>query len=200
MITILTAALLVAAQTGTSDDITSTYTRIFDADCTELEVPGGLDISCPGYADWRLTVAVGEHGQAIQYVHPSRGQSGFLGTPSRGLWGGYNNVMEWRLDGEQAFATIHRYRYDTPSDVARDTVYAERAEVLAVTALNAQTACVIAYLDALSLENANVWARRVADTYARSWDCGEGEPMDLNAASTVELARIAADHEALGTD
>lgn len=199
MISILTAALLAAAYSGASDHITSTYTRIFEADCTELEVPGGLDISCPGYAGWRLNLAVGEHGQAIQYIHPSRGQSDFLRTPSRGLWGGYNNVIEWRLDGEQAFATIHRYRYDTPSDVARDTVYAERAEVLVVTALNAQTTCVIAYLDALSLENSNVWARRIADTYAASWDCGAGEPMDLNASSVADLARIAADHQARAT-
>jgi len=72
------------------------------------------------------------------------------------------DTLEWRLANGKAFATILRFRWDS-DNVQRST--------LVVTKLGKTDACHVAHVTATGNPNANVLARKVADTLARGFDC-----------------------------
>ena len=185
------AGLTVASALGSSasaaldDELGSQYTRIDEA-CVESQLPDEpvYEAVCPGIGGWLVHIVSGEHGSASAYARPGVARSDYINAPTRGLFGGYHDVIEWRLDGDGAFATIHRYvHYNTPDIVE---IYGGIAEpnTLVVTALAAEagdTVCPVAFVDASALAHANLLARDIADRLSRGWDCG-AEPVLFDAA------------------
>lgn len=180
---------LVAAGSGASamqgERLTSQYTRIDEA-CVESQLPDEpvYEAVCPGHGGWRVHIVSGEHGSASAYARPGIDRSDYINAPTRGLFGGFHDVVEWRLDDGEAFATIHRYvHYNTP-DVMEFYDGIEAPNTLIVTALAAEggyTVCPVAFVDASVLPEANMIARAAADELARGWDCGN-EPIRFNDA------------------
>lgn len=192
------AAMLAAASFAASaaaQEFESTYTRIDDEACTwvEQEDQPVSDTTCPGFAGWEVLIVSGEHGQAEAYRAPDGAASDYIIPPMRGLFGGYGEVIEWRLSGGVPFATIHRYVNDTPEMMDPDN--AGEWDTLVVTALRPGSdivACAAAYIDASSLPDANEVARQAADYLAIDWQCGIEEPRMFDAGSEYDVMTIAA--------
>lgn len=187
------AALIAGA--ASAQEYESTYTRIDDEACTwvEQEDQPVSDTTCPGFAGWEVLIVSGEHGQAEAYRSPAGETSDYITPPTRGLFGGYGEVIEWRLSGGVPFATIHRYVNDTPEMMDPDN--AGQWHTLIVTALRPGTdivACAAAYIDASSLPNANEIARQASDYLAINWQCGVEEPQMFDANSEYDVMTIAA--------
>jgi hypothetical protein len=188
------AALLAAGTLVQGGEAVSVYTRI-DEDCVQTQLPDEpvwLTL-CPGQsAGWQVEIISGEHGQAIAYLHAAGTRSDYLNPPMRGLFGGYHDVMEWRLSGGAAFATIHRYVSYNPEDMGAEGP--REPNSLIVTALRPGAdvpACIAAIVDASSLPDANRVAREAADRLAPRWLCG-AEPVWLDADNPDVGAAIAA--------
>ncbi|MAC39554.1 MAG: hypothetical protein CMH93_08535 [Oceanicaulis sp.] len=175
--------------------IDSAYTHI-DETCTERQLPDepGVEIRCAGHDDWSFQIAAGEHGAAIAYARAGGTMSDFIAPPMRGLFGGFNEVVEWRLRDGEAFATIHRYIHYNPPEMLEVSGGLEQPNTLIVTTLDprgADTACAVAHVDASALRNANLVAREAADRLAPGWDCSQ-EPVlfdDTNPDVGAWLAR-----------
>lgn len=195
--TILFAAALAVSLAGgaAAQSIDSVYTHI-DETCTERQLPDGpgVEIRCAGHEGWSLQIAAGEHGAAIAYVRAGGTMSDFIAPPMRGLFGGFNEVVEWRLRDGAAFATIHRYIHYNPPEMLEVSGGLEEPNTLIVTSLDprgADTACAVAHVDASALRNANLVAREAADRLAPGWDCSQ-EPVlfdDTNPDVGAWLAR-----------
>ncbi|MEP4163196.1 hypothetical protein [Maricaulis sp.] len=178
-----------------AQSIDSTYTRI-DETCTERQLPDepGVEIRCAGHDGWSFRIAAGEHGAAIAYARAGGTMSDFIAPPMRGLFGGFNDVVEWRLRDGAAFATIHRYIHYNPPEMLEVSGGLEEPNTLIVTTLDPhgpETACAVAHVDASALRDANLIAREAADRLAPGWDCSQ-EPVlfdDSNPDVGTWLAR-----------
>lgn len=177
-----TASLLAVAMLGggalAAQDarLDSAYTRIDDA-CSTTQLPDEpvYETVCPGHGEWTLHITSGEHGAAAAYIGPDGTRSETVYAPMRGLYGSFHTVLEWRLEGGEAFATIHRYVHYNPPELLDTMGGVEEPNTLIVTALAAEggyTVCPVAYIDASTLPDANEIARDVADRLSRGWDCG----------------------------
>ncbi|WP_323762316.1 hypothetical protein [Maricaulis sp.] len=182
---ILAGLAAVGGGTAAAQDepLGSQYTRIDEA-CVESQLPDEpvYEAVCPGLDGWLVHILSGEHGSASAYARPGMARSGYINAPMRGLYGGFHAVVEWRLDGGEAFATIHRYVHHNTPDVVEFYGGIEEPNTLIVTALAAEggyAVCPVAFVDASALPDANLIARSVADDLARGWDCGN-EPVRFN--------------------
>jgi hypothetical protein len=172
----LVAAMVMAvagAGWAQAQAITSVYSRI-DAHCREhaLEDEPVVLIRCNAPDAWQIEIQASEHGASITYTYDQGPVSPALHTPARGLFGRFHDVIEWREVLGVPFASIHRYFDETPGMMSggEDESY----QTLMVTALRPETpdtACVVAYIDASGLPDANTLARDAADRLARGWDC-----------------------------
>ncbi|MAC88967.1 MAG: hypothetical protein CMF73_06550 [Maricaulis sp.] len=188
---IVSASLLALSMVGggaiaaQDEALNSQYTQIDEA-CVQSQLPDEpvYEAVCPGLGGWMVHILSGEHGSASAYARPGSARSEYINAPTRGLFGGFHDVIEWRLDADGAFATIHRYiHYNTP-DVVEFYEGIEEPNTLIVTALAAEggyMVCPVAFVDASVLPDANLIARAVADELARGWDCGN-EPVLFNDA------------------
>jgi hypothetical protein len=177
-------AVLVPGAAG-AQTIGSVYTRIDDR-CTQRQLPGepAYETACRGHGEWSVYIVAGEHGAAAAYGRRGEAMSDYAGPPMRGLFGGYNDVVEWRLEDGRAFATIHRYIHYNPPEMLEVSGGLEEPNTLIVTALRAdgdRPACPVAHVDASALPQANAVARDVADRLARGWDCSL-DPVTFDAA------------------
>ena len=189
MISRIAIALGVVALTGglaVAQTADSAYTRI-DENCTQRQLPDEpvFETACRGYGDWNIYVVASDHGASAAYGRDERMVSEPVVPPSRGLFGGFNDVIEWRLhDGEPA-ATIHRYIHHNPPQMLEVSGGLEAPNTLIVTALfaeGAEPACPVAFVDASALADANVIARQAADRMVPGWDCRR-EPVTFDAGN-----------------
>ncbi|TGY88409.1 hypothetical protein E5163_11365 [Marinicauda algicola] len=178
------AALAAASLSGALQEpgaaAESVYTRIHD--CLLIEEPLDIPVAisaCPGHDGTAVLLAGGDHGSAVAFG--TRGhEAQFAEAPPRtGPLLGPGEVIEWRVADGAAYATILRW---LASDYENETV----GNWLVVTALRPEgevTACQVAYVDALSLAEANALAREVADRIAPRFSCGEDLPVRFDAGS-----------------
>jgi hypothetical protein len=90
----------------------------------------------------------------------------------------YRATVEWRLEDGRPFATILRWNVMTAGDSAKATgPIKPSGQVLVVTQLGPGGTCQIGYVDTRSNANANEIARQIADDKARSFRCGEDQPV-----------------------
>lgn len=181
------AALAVLPVCGAAaQGIDSAYTRI-DESCTQRQLPDEpvFETACRGYGDWNVYVVAGDHGAAAAYGRDEQLVSEHMNPPMRGLFGGYNDVIEWRLRDGEAFATIHRYVHYNPPEMLEVSGGIEEPNTLVVTALfvdGAEPACLVAFVDASALSGANTIAREAADRMAPGWDCSR-DPVMFDATN-----------------
>ena len=164
---------LVAVWPAMAQPVTTVYSRIDDT-CSERALPDDpvVEIRCGAPGSWQIILYASDHGASVTYQSGRGLSSQPLSPPSRALFGAFHTVIEWREIVGQPFATIHRYYHDTPSEMTGGETQAY--QTLMVTALRpetAETACVVAFVDASSLGDANAVARDVADRLSRGWDC-----------------------------
>jgi hypothetical protein len=182
----LLAALIAPAALLTAPEViaeSTSYTRT-DGGCTSYQYEGEpvWEIGCPGFARWSVFISASDHGSASAYAVDGSERSDFMSPPSRGLFGGFGDVIEWRTDGGVAFATIHRYVHDTPTPDGNSGPEFHTLIVTALRPMEAEIACTVAYVDASALSGANEIAQAAADRLARGWSCGT-DPVWFNTAN-----------------
>jgi hypothetical protein len=179
----------------------SAYTRTDgEAGCTELELEeeeGFYFYSvCEGHAGWVLHIDGGEHGQRSTFRTSAEAIPGeerpttFNYPASRGNFGHFHTVMEWRTAGEGGlpYAVIHRYYSQMPND---DGSWSQLS-TLTVSALRTAEqggTCMVGHIQATTLADANLVARDIADRYAPGFTCGTDRAVEVdNAYPTLDAA------------
>ena len=178
------SAALVTAVAAIAQTRDSVYTAL--EACQERDAPTGapLLLECAPQGEWRVFLGASDH--ASRLAVGSRGMDAqFAQSPlTRGVHQNVQRTIEWRgfrdANGFAPYATITRWRAFTPqfnqetgdftSALVRDQ------DVLVVAALRADgpvSACHVAYIDAAEVGDANTIARRIADTRASEFVCGE---------------------------
>jgi len=193
--TIAALLAIAAGSAASAQPVDSAYTRI-DETCTQRQLPGEpvFETACRGHGDWNVYIVASDHGASAAYGRDERVVSDAMNPPMRGLFGGFNDVIEWRLRDGAAFATIHRYVHYNPPETLEVTGGLQEPNTLIVTALDPdgdQPACPVAYVDASALPGANAIAREVADRLAPGWDCAYG-PVTFDANNPDVGAWLAA--------
>lgn len=165
----------------------SVYSKLdFDKGC-QWEVPAseeeagmGGSAVCSGYKDYPVYFTEGDLRQFVTY--------GFVDDPKKivggfAQWNSVHTTIEWRLEGGEPYATIHRWFLD---NINPDTGAADQnlqGQVLVISSVGnpnnppgQRNSCPVGYVDALANNNANVIARQVADGVAKGFDCNSGKP------------------------
>jgi hypothetical protein len=160
--------------------ISSAYTD-FDADkCkhepgTEEEDYGTWE--CPGLGDIKVLLSAGDQRKYVSFGEASDDNLA-LSQTFPGFSDVYRATVEWRLEDGRPFATILRWNVMTAGDSAKATAPIKPSgQVLVVTQLGPGGTCQIGYVDTRSNANANEIARQIADDKARSFRCGEDQPV-----------------------
>ncbi len=185
------AALILLSLSATSpvaaQGITSAYSKLdFDNGCqwaesqSEEEAQMGGSAVCAGFGEYDVHFAEWDIRQFLAYGpvdDPEAFASGF------GQWNSVHDVIEWRLEGDRPFATIHRWFLDNIDPDTGAAVPESRGQVLAIATVadpalpeGQRKSCVVGYVDALANSDANVMARKVADEIARDFRCGFDKP------------------------
>lgn len=152
-------------------ELKSLYTTIDLASCRTLSEPTGHPARlCPGLDGWPVWVSVVD---LRTFVSVGRGAERH--SAARQSLGAYNSIfagrtpratLEWRYDlrdGKKVpYATILRYR--TRTEVAK-------GEVVVVSRVAPGESCHVAHIDAVANPDAIAFARRIADSTARTFDC-----------------------------
>lgn len=153
----------------------SSYTKLdFDKNCV-FKTPAHEEEEGMGVIG---TCYVG-NAPVIHYMEGDLRQSVGFGAikqfQSFGQFNRMNNTIEWRSNGGRPYAAIVRFFIDHTNNEGRS----QEGQVLVVHRV-AKTdkghTCVIGMVDARANRNANLLARQVADTMAKSFDCNRDRP------------------------
>ncbi len=188
-----TAALVLGALTGftshsTAQSYTSAYTKlIFDQNCRAItQVDDGVVAKCDGYIapgapasnEWPVYFSEGDLRQMVRFGHldnPLNDWQSFTQFNSVG------ETIEWRLSGGTPFATILRWHIEIENPNTGHYDKSSAGQVLVISTIagydTPDNACVAGYVDAKANRNANVLARRVADTVAQKFSCKMDTPI-----------------------
>ena len=175
----------------------------------QLEGEPVWESACPGYENWSVFFRASEHGSGISYAFNGSERTDFYRPPAQLLFGNFHNTMEWRMDVEGVYATIHRYVSEGPNmDVDPSEPDGERPmqrqDLLLVTALNPDNyqtvACPVYVVDASRISDANNAARLLADTFLPGYVCDGREPYVFTGMdeiyATVEAAHMMQEDQA----
>jgi hypothetical protein len=147
-----------------AEEISSAYPKLEGESCkdaTPLDAGGYGSISkCKGYGGIGVRVAEGDLRMFVSYGPDAATQT--AATQTLPQFNTIGDTLEWRLANGKAFATILRFRWDSDNG---------QGSTLVVTKLGKTDACHVAYVTATGNPNANLLARKVADTLARGFDC-----------------------------
>ena len=164
---LLLAAAFMAPGAVVAQSITSEYTDLDLTQCTVFEADDtGAMLGCPGLRGYPVMVAEGDLRMFVSFglYAPSEKAAEQTLPPFNRL----GPKIEWRLrqdgDTRTPFATILRWFTAREGGESED-------QILVVTQLGIGTACHIAYIDALAVDDANALARKIADARAGSFDC-----------------------------
>lgn len=190
------AALLAfgfAAPAG-AQQIVSEYTDL-DADRTCSVFAAAEE----GEGEWSNRVCAGYRGYPVIVQYGDERESVFYGFPPEGdlapVWesfDGFNHSgprIEWRIerDGrrETPFATIHRWFVsDGEADRQVEVLVVEK-----VGQMHDRDGCAVGYVVATGNPNANDKARRIADTQARHFVCGDEPAIDAGTVPVPSFSR-----------
>jgi len=176
-----------------AQDSFSAYTRTDNGNCTVLEEemdPAYYGYAvCPGYDGWVLHVDGGEHGQRSTFrmdavpIPEDQKPTVFNYPFSQGNFGSFYSVIEWRTRGEggPAYAAIHRYSGVRPIEGGLSWRQVSTLTVSALRAAEAGGTCMVAHIEASTLNHANEIARDAADRIAPTFTCGTDRALLINA-------------------
>jgi hypothetical protein len=174
--------------------IGSSYTSTASRDCRVTGARNGVDDSttrlCPGKAGLVVLVAEDDLRETVS-VGRSRG-SAAKEPAAQASFGPFNSTattVEWRsLDGKP-FAIIQRWHIADNADPDKAGRPIAKP-LLVVTRLLPGAVCHVAYVDAQANADANGLARRAADAFARSFNCGADAVKIIGESGrAVELAQ-----------
>lgn len=159
-----TLGMSLASFGAAAEEISSAYTTLKAGDCkdaTPLDAGGyGSVFTCKGYDGVDVRVAEGDLRMFVSYGAAAAKQTAAEQTLPQ--FNTIGDTLEWRLADGKPFATILRFRWDSDNG---------QGSTLVVTKLGETDSCHVAYVAATGNPNANVLARKVADTLARGFDC-----------------------------
>ena len=93
----------------------SAYVQIDACPSYQLEGEPVWESACPGYENWSVFFRASEHGSGISYAFNGSERTDFYRPPAQLLFGNFHNTIEWRMDAEGVYATIHRYISEGPN-------------------------------------------------------------------------------------
>ena len=169
-------ALLILTGPAAAQRVDSAYTKIdFDA-CILLDADDlGASFACPGYKGFPLYVAEGDLRMFVSYGFGAPDEMAAHQTLPR--FNTINETLEWRLVeteyGLRPFASILRFFTEIGDGSEPD------GQTLVVTKIAPGNTCHIAYIDALTVPDANTVARQFADGLAPVFDCRSDTPRRL---------------------
>ena len=161
--------LVIATAPLAAGEFDSAYTKIELDKCqviAEDRESGSIAWRCVGYQGTDLYVAEGD----IRFFVSAGSQADQRMAASQTLpaFNRIHDVLEWRLDNGQPFATILRY-FIAVNDAG------DEEQLLVVSKLGTDNSCHMAYVNASRNQNANILARDAADTLAREFICGKDD-------------------------
>jgi len=184
-----------AAMPAVAQEIVSEYTDLVpDRHCSTFAMADDgegdwASMVCAGYRGYPVIIHYGDLRESIFYGFPPDGDL----APAWESFGGFNSTgdrVEWRIerDGgrETPFATIHRWFVE---DGAADGSKVEVLVVEKVGQIQGREGCAIAYVVASGNADANAKARRIADTQARDFACGDQPVIDAGSVPVPEFTR-----------
>ncbi|GIL02663.1 MAG: hypothetical protein BroJett030_25620 [Alphaproteobacteria bacterium] len=135
---------------------------------------GGCAI-CPGTGANVIRICEGDLRQSAAY-----GPEGLLGDGwhSFAQFNWIGATVEWRLDGSEPVAAIHRQFVENLNDSGEPDA-ANRGQVLVISTVarpGRGPSCPVGHVDARANANANELARQVADSVAPAFVCGVDRP------------------------
>lgn len=165
----------------------SVYSKLdFDQGCvwskaaSEEEAQMGGEAICKGFQGYSVHFAEGDIRQFTAYGpvdDPRDFSNGFS------EWNSVHTVIEWRLEGNRPFATIHRWYIDNIDPDTGSADPARRGQVLTISTVadplaeaGYRNSCPVGYVDARANKDANILARQVADSIGRNFLCGRDRP------------------------
>ena len=187
-------ALVLFAAPAAAQPIEYVYTKFDAKTCKHARGRAVEDYgswSCPGYEKLNVLLSAGDQRMFVTYG--SGKQKDLAATQT---FPGFNNVyqgtVEWRIektDGKShPFATILRWNVVTPDDREKATgPIKSTGRVLVVTRLGPGGVCHVGYVDAKANPDANELARKLADEYARTFNCGKDKRIVAGKAGAVEM-------------
>jgi hypothetical protein len=177
-------ALLIGAP-ASAQEISYVYTK-FDADKTCKHIKG-TDVEdygswrCPGYGGLIVYLSAGDQRMQVSFGTSAKKAADEVaaGETFAGFNSVYEGTVEWRIEKlrngkTRPFATILRWNTRTDADAERNDGKST-GRTLVVTRLNPGGVCHVGYVDGRD-PKANELARALADKYARTFDCENGDP------------------------
>jgi hypothetical protein len=162
-----------------ADAITSAYTDFDTKKCRHIP---GKDVEdygewhCKGYKGIRVLMSAGD--QRIQISYGKNAEEEPAASQTLASFNGEGDRIEWRIANGKPFATIMRWSTTQTDDKGNRIVGA----VLVVTRLGPNGVCHIGYVDGKANKDANELARKIADDYARNFDCKKDKHIILGEA------------------
>ena len=182
-ILVLVAGLLCGGLTSVStavaaERIDSAYTKLDLERCAytppaSVEGTDGGSWRCLGYKGMPVFVAEGDLRMFVSFGQNA--ENNIAAAQTLPNFNTINETLEWRVldrGGWRPFATILRWFPQSYDEAAGKEV---TGQVLVVTRLGRGQVCHIGYINARKVANANERAREIADTRARTFDCGRDE-------------------------
>lgn len=168
-------AITVTGQTLSAAEISSLYTKLDLKKCrlvaSNPNEGGWAEFSCKGHNGISVRVAEGDLRYFVSFGPNAKNQ--VAATQTLGPFNTIHHTLEWRVEKQGKawvpFATILRYFWDSGDG--------RKGQTLIVTKLEGNEACQVAHVKADGNPNANVEARRIADTTARAFDCASSTLM-----------------------
>ncbi len=172
-------ALLVAGFAAAAEAPESVYTPLQLLACAEqpLDPADPLTVGrwlCEGHAGMPVRVVESDLRFFVSYGANAAGQLAASQTlpPFNVIY----EMLEWRVGADgQAYATILRYFTDPPAEGGTE------GQVLVVSRVGADEACMVAFIDARANDDPNGLARSAADIEAPSFRCGIDEARWIGA-------------------
>ena len=179
-----------------AEEIVSEYTKLDTArDCAVFAMAeegegDWSNMACTGYRGYPVVVYYGDARESVFYGFPPVGDL----APVWESFSAFNHVgptIEWRIarDGDRnvPFATIHRWFVDL-SGGGQGVV--EVLVVEKVGLIHEREGCAVGYVVASGNPGANETARRIADTQARDFVCGDQPTIDAGSVPVPDFTRF----------
>lgn len=194
----LFAAAMFALVSGgaAAEDIVSEYTTIsVEQHCSIAEAAAegegdGALLLCAGYRGYPVIIQYGDLRESVFYGFPPQGEMAWESFASFNATG---PTIEWRIekkgDVEIPFATIHRWFVSDPDDVDDQDEQIEVLVVEKVGQFEERQGCIVGYVVATGNPGANEQARRIADSQARWFACGDQPVVEAGDVPVPDFVR-----------
>lgn len=166
-----------------AENFTSKYSSLSEAACSVLveQDEQYAKWKCnTGLAGLELYYVTSDARDTLEFSSPDARFVLDLNAVTFGAFNSLGNKLEWRgttSDGHFApFANILRV-YVSSYNSQGEPVTVQK---LAVTKINGWGTCVVGYVNASVHANANELARKLADSTARDFICGQSKPVAIN--------------------